>query len=72
MCPAAVTGTGTNACYLENLDKVGTWTGDQHEPKKVSTTTRPIGRPSSILDTFKGVARIENTVILFYFYGYFL
>jgi hexokinase len=30
-----ILGTGTNACYIENLDKVGTWTGDYNEPKQV-------------------------------------
>ena len=29
------TGTGTNACYMENLDKVGTWDGPMDEPKQV-------------------------------------
>ena len=28
-------GTGTNACYLEKLSDVGTWTGDDREPRKV-------------------------------------
>ncbi len=30
-----ILGTGTNACYIENLDKVGTWDGDFVEPKQV-------------------------------------
>jgi hexokinase len=30
-----ILGTGTNACYIENLDKVGTWDGDYNEPKQV-------------------------------------
>ncbi|CAF1066679.1 unnamed protein product [Rotaria sordida] len=30
-----ILGTGTNACYIENLDKVGTWKGDYNEPKQV-------------------------------------
>jgi hexokinase len=30
-----ILGTGTNACYIENLDKVGTWNGDYNEPKQV-------------------------------------
>ena len=31
-----VAGTGTNACYMEHLDKVLTWDGDFDEPKRVS------------------------------------
>ncbi|CAF4482384.1 unnamed protein product, partial [Rotaria magnacalcarata] len=30
-----ILGTGTNACYIEQLDKVGTWKGDYDEPKQV-------------------------------------
>ncbi|CAF1293884.1 unnamed protein product [Didymodactylos carnosus] len=30
-----ILGTGTNACYMEQLDKVGTWNGDYDEPKQV-------------------------------------
>ncbi|CAF1128589.1 unnamed protein product [Adineta ricciae] len=30
-----ILGTGTNACYVEKLDKVGTWDGDYNEPKQV-------------------------------------
>jgi len=32
-----ILGTGTNACYIENLDKVGTWNGDldDDEPRQV-------------------------------------
>ncbi|CAF1519347.1 unnamed protein product [Rotaria sp. Silwood1] len=30
-----ILGTGTNACYIEDLDKVGTWDGDYNEPKQV-------------------------------------
>ncbi|CAF0735820.1 unnamed protein product [Adineta steineri] len=30
-----ILGTGTNACYIENLDKVGTWNSDYDEPKQV-------------------------------------
>ncbi|CAF1075251.1 unnamed protein product [Adineta ricciae] len=30
-----ILGTGTNACYIENLDKVGTWDADYDEPKQV-------------------------------------
>jgi hexokinase len=28
-------GTGSNACYLEELEAVKTWTGDMNDPKKV-------------------------------------
>lgn len=30
-----ILGTGTNACYVEQLDRVGTWDGDYNEPKQV-------------------------------------
>ncbi|KAI0211829.1 Hexokinase type 2 [Lamellibrachia satsuma] len=30
-----ILGTGTNACYMEHLDKVLTWEGDLDEPKRV-------------------------------------
>lgn len=30
-----ILGTGTNACYMESLDRIGTWTGDYEEPKQV-------------------------------------
>jgi hexokinase len=30
-----ILGTGSNACYVENLDNVKTWTGDRNEPKQV-------------------------------------
>ncbi|CAF4532917.1 unnamed protein product, partial [Rotaria sp. Silwood2] len=30
-----ILGTGTNACYIERLDKVGTWKGNYNEPKQV-------------------------------------
>ncbi|KAK2163269.1 hypothetical protein NP493_1471g00019 [Ridgeia piscesae] len=30
-----ILGTGTNACYMEHLDKVLTWDGDFDEPKRV-------------------------------------
>ncbi|CAF0973493.1 unnamed protein product, partial [Didymodactylos carnosus] len=30
-----ILGTGTNACYMEQLDKVGTWDGDYNMPKQV-------------------------------------
>ena len=29
-------GTGTNCCYVEDLEKVELWTGDMDEPRKVS------------------------------------
>lgn len=29
-----IIGTGTNACYMEKLDKVETWNGDNEEPKQ--------------------------------------
>lgn len=30
-----ILGTGTNACYMEKLDRVGTWDGKYDEPKQV-------------------------------------
>lgn len=30
-----ILGTGTNACYMEKLDRVGTWDGDYNEPREV-------------------------------------
>ena len=30
-----ILGTGSNACYVENLDLVKTWDGDKGEPKQV-------------------------------------
>lgn len=30
-----ILGTGSNACYVEDLDNVGTWTEDRNEPKQV-------------------------------------
>ncbi|XP_071792603.1 hexokinase-1-like isoform X3 [Asterias amurensis] len=30
-----ILGTGTNACYMEKLSDVGTWTGDDKEPREV-------------------------------------
>ena len=30
-----ILGTGSNACYVENLDNVKTWTGDKNDPKQV-------------------------------------
>ena len=29
-------GTGTNCCYVEDLEKVELWDGDMDEPRKVS------------------------------------
>jgi len=34
-----IIGTGTNACYLEDIDNVGTWNGDNNEPKHVIINT---------------------------------
>jgi len=34
-----ILGTGTNACYMEQLDKVGTWDGDYNDPKQVIINT---------------------------------
>ena len=34
-----IIGTGTNACYLEDIDNVGTWDGDNNEPKHVIINT---------------------------------
>ncbi|CAF1104645.1 unnamed protein product [Rotaria sordida] len=34
-----ILGTGTNACYIESLDKVGTWNGNYDEPKQVIINT---------------------------------
>jgi len=31
-----LSGTGTNCCYVEDLDKVELWTGDKDEPRQVS------------------------------------
>lgn len=30
-----ILGTGSNACYVENLDNVKTWDGDRNDPKQV-------------------------------------
>lgn len=30
-----IKGTGTNACYIEQLENVHTWTGDDDEPRQV-------------------------------------
>ena len=30
-----ILGTGSNACYVEQLENVHTWTGDLDEPKQV-------------------------------------
>lgn len=34
-----ILGTGTNACYVENLEHVGTWQDDYDEPKQVIINT---------------------------------
>ena len=34
-----IIGTGTNACYLEDIENVGTWDGDTNEPKHVVINT---------------------------------
>ncbi|CAF1050517.1 unnamed protein product [Rotaria sordida] len=34
-----ILGTGTNACYIESLDKVGTWNDNYDEPKQVIINT---------------------------------
>ena len=42
MLPSAlllVAGTGTNACYVERLDRVGTWDGDTNDPQQVIQNT---------------------------------
>ena len=30
-----ILGTGSNACYVENLDNVKTWDEDKNDPKQV-------------------------------------
>lgn len=32
-------GTGTNACYMERLENVETWTGDLDDPQQVIINT---------------------------------
>lgn len=34
-----ILGTGTNCCYLEDLDKVELWTGDKDEPRQMVVNT---------------------------------
>jgi len=34
-----ILGTGTNCCYVEDLEKVELWTGDMDEPRKVRLKT---------------------------------
>lgn len=34
-----ILGTGTNACYMETLDRVGTWDGDHGAPEQVIINT---------------------------------
>ncbi|CAL8092318.1 unnamed protein product [Orchesella dallaii] len=36
---AIIVGTGTNACYVEDLDKVEMWDGDCREPRQVLINT---------------------------------
>ena len=35
-------GTGTNACYIEELSSVKTWDGDYNDPKQVSRSKSQI------------------------------
>lgn len=34
-----ILGTGSNACYMERLDRVGTWEGDKGDPRQVIINT---------------------------------
>ena len=34
-----IIGTGTNACYLEDIERVDTWDGDKGDPKHVIINT---------------------------------
>ena len=34
-----ILGTGTNACYMESLDNIPKWDGDQDEPRQVIINT---------------------------------
>lgn len=34
-----ILGTGTNACYMESLENVPKWDGDQNEPRQVIINT---------------------------------
>ena len=36
---AVILGTGSNACYMEQLDKVGKWDGERNEPNQVIINT---------------------------------
>jgi len=37
-----IIGTGTNACYVEQMDKVEKWDGDDQPPKQVRERNRLI------------------------------
>lgn len=39
VCAGLILGTGTNACYMDSLDSVEKWTGDQEEPRQVIINT---------------------------------
>ena len=39
VCIGLILGTGTNACYMENLENVGKWSGDTDEPRQVIINT---------------------------------
>lgn len=34
-----ILGTGTNACYMESLDNIAKWTGDNLDPREVIINT---------------------------------
>lgn len=34
-----ILGTGTNACYMEKLDNIEKWTGDDFDPREVIINT---------------------------------
>ena len=34
-----ILGTGTNACYMENLDNIAKWDGDRDEPRQMIINT---------------------------------
>ena len=54
-----IIGTGTNACYLEDIDRVDTWDGDKGDPKHVIINTE--------WGAFGNKARPEPTAGGFYF-----
>lgn len=39
-----IIGTGTNACYIEKLERVGLWNEDYNEPKQVIVNTGALGK----------------------------